>query len=117
MALEEIGGAEPTSGISRLTTEYLYWHMTTEQDFSGDTAEVAFMPQSTTKPGVSDWTAADIVTNPDDGAQNSVRLLVGPGGAKDLTPVGDTAVTYSVWIRITTVSETFVRRAGTLLVR
>lgn len=117
MALEEIGGVETTSGISRLTTEYLYWHLTSDNDFSGDTASVAFMASGSTKPGGSDWTVADIVPNPDDSAQDSVRLLVGPDGEKDLTPGGDSATTYNVWIKLTTVSETFVRRAGTLLVR
>lgn len=118
MALEEIGGVEATSGISRLTTEYLYWHITSDDDFSLDTAEVAFMPSNTTKPAEIDWNPATIVANPDDATQDSVRLLVGPDtGGIDLSPETSSAVTYSVWVRITTASERFVRRAGTLLVR
>lgn len=116
MALQEVGGTEVTSGISRLTTEYLYWLITSDEDFSADTAEVAFMESNTVKPGIGDWNAADIVPNPDVPTQDSVRLLVGPSGGVDLTPPQDNTI-YSVWIRITTVSETFVRRAGTLLVR
>lgn len=118
MALEEIGGVETTSGISRLTTEFLFWHITSETDFSAATPEVAFMVNNTTKPTELDWNAATMVKNPDNIAQDSIRLLVGPGvGGVDLTPADTNAVTYSVWIRLTTVDEKFVRRAGTLLVR
>lgn len=116
MALQEVGGTESTSGISRLTTEYLFWLIDSDEDFTTDTAEVAFMAGSDIKPATEDWNAASIVPNPDNETQLSVRLLVGPSGGVDLTPV-ENNTTYSVWIRITTASETFVRRAGTLLVR
>jgi len=117
MALEEIGGVESTSGISRLTTEYLYWHITSDSSFSAATAEVAFMPQNTTKPQEVDWNTATMTTNPDNVSQESIQLLVGPQGGVDLTPGTENAVTYSVWVRLTTGTERFVRRAGTLLVR
>lgn len=116
MALEEIGGTETTSGISRLTTEYLFWLIESDEDFTNDTGSVAFMAGSDVKPTVTDWNPADIVPNPDDPAQLSVRLLVGPDGGVDLTPETSNTV-YSVWVKVVTASETFVRRAGTLLVR
>lgn len=116
MALQEVGGTETTSGISRLTTEYLFWLVDSDEDFSTDAAQVAFMAGTDIKPAVNDWNPADIVPNPDNAAQTSVRLLVGPAGGIDLTPETSNTV-YSVWIKITTASETFVRRAGTLLVR
>jgi hypothetical protein len=117
MALQQVGGTEQKSGVSRLTSEYLYWIITSDDDFSAATAEVAFLPNSAdTKPEVGDWSVADIVANPDNSEQSAVRLLVGPNG-KDLTPQTTGPVTYRVWIKIDTQSEQFVRSAGTLLVR
>lgn len=117
MALQQIGGVEAKSGISRLTTEYLYWRIDTEDDFSNDTASVAFLPDAEGKPDAGDWSIAEIVVDPDDATYSAVRLLVGPDGGENLTPVDTNSVTYRVWIKIETGTETFVRTAGTLLVR
>jgi hypothetical protein len=117
MALQQVGGAESKSGISRLTREYLYWRIQSNNDLSGAAASVAFVIDDTGRPTTENWTAADIVPDPDDGTKFAIRLLVGPNTDRDLTPVSTDAVTYRVWIKLEIGSESIVRRVGTLLVR
>ena len=127
MALEQIGGAEQKSGISRLTLEHLYWRVLSNNNLSNAEAEVALTPNSvTTKPAAEAFTTAEIVTDPDNEAQKAVRLLVGPGGDKTLTPSTDEPETYRVWIRINiwdsiteknNLEQSIVRSVGTLVVR
>jgi hypothetical protein len=128
MALENIGGTEATSGISRKTTEYLYWVFTEAPDLAGTTTYVAFVEGQNDKPegiaastpaALGEWITAPVVENPDNAAQDALRLLVGPGPGADitLTPGGTTPVTYRVWARIDIGDEQIVRRMGTLTVR
>lgn len=118
MALEVVGGFEAKDGISRLTTEYLYWPLTTDDDFSAATASAAFLETNTSKPGSADWVTAEVVTNPDDVTSQAVRLLVGPElTGYDLTPATSDTLTYYVWVKLATSTEVIVRRAGTLQVR
>lgn len=127
MALEQVGGAEQKSGISRLTLEHLYWKVLSNNNLTNAEAEVAFMPNTvTTKPGAADFSPAMIVADPDNEGAKAVRLLVGPGGDEDLTPETDDPATYRVWVRINiwndiitkdTLEQSIVRNVGTLVVR
>lgn len=124
MALEQVGGVEQKSGISRLTLEHLFWKVESDNDLTSATAAVAFAPNTAlAKPVAQDFVVAEIVPDPDDPLANAVRLLVGPAGDKDLTPATDDPVTYRVWVRINilgagdVVQQSIVRSVGTLLVR
>lgn len=116
MALQNIGGSTEKSGISRLTTEYIYWNITSEADLGSASAQVAFTTEG--KPAGGDWNSAEIVSTPGASEQNSVRILVGPDyDGVDLDPTTTEPQTYDVWVKIDTGSEAIVRRAGTLKVR
>jgi hypothetical protein len=117
MALQQVGGVETKTGISRLTREYLYWRITSNNNVQSASAEVAFVSTVDGRPAENDWTPATIVADPDDATKSAIRLLVGPGGVIDLSPPTDVELTYRVWIRITIGTEQIVRRVGTLLVR
>lgn len=118
MPLQVVGGTTPKSGISRLTTEFLYWTLTTSIDLSDANAEIAFIDDEQTKPSSQDWYVADIMPTPGDEDTPAVRILVGPeNGDADLTPPTSEQVVYYVWVKIIKDVETIVRRAGTLLVR
>lgn len=119
MALQQVGGTEEKTGISRLTTEYLYWIIESSNSFTepADTPYIAFIDADGGKPQTSDWNQASFETSPDDPEKLSIRLLVGPEGGKDLTPTGSLPLTYKVWARIDTASENFVRLVGNLTVR
>jgi hypothetical protein len=116
MALQVVGGAEPTSGISRLTEEFLYWIITTQSDIEGSDVYLAFMGSDQGKPGPADWNQGELVPNPDNPNQRAIKLKIGASGV-DLTPPTAASVTYRVWARIETAVENIVRRAGTLTVR
>lgn len=117
MALEVVGGTEEKSGISRLTTEYLYWPIVSDDDLSGAVASVAFKT-GTGKPAAGEFETAAVVPNPDDGTQDAVRCLVGPElTGVDLTPDTADSTTYRVWVKLETGSENIVRLAGNLVVR
>jgi len=119
MALQIVGGKISKEGMSRLTTEYVYWPIVTDTTIDESvTAELAFVDDSKIKPSTGDWTGAEIVVNPDDVQQNALRLLIGPeGGDKDLTPSTQGDMVYHVWVRISSGEERIVRRAGTLKIR
>ena len=117
MALKVIGGTEEKSGISRLTTEYIYWPIISDDDFLGTTASVAFKT-GTGKPAPGDFNSAEVVPNPDDPTGQAVRCLVGPElTGVDLSPATAEPATYRVWVRLATGSENIVRLAGNLVVR
>lgn len=101
--------------LSRLTREYIYFDVTTEDDLTASTAQVAFMDDAGTVPTETDWNPADLVL---DGAQWKVRILVGPGdvNAVDLTPPTEALVDYQVWISISDDPELVVRKPGTVTV-
>lgn len=116
MALDKVDAR----GISRLSTEYLYWPIVSDEDFSDANAYVAFVVgDEHPEPVESPWVPASIVENPDDAEQQAVELLVGPDG-EDLSPADQNMVVYRVWVRLDTGIETqqdFVRQAGRLAVR
>jgi hypothetical protein len=118
MALQVVGGATTKTGISRLTTEYLYFGITSNNDMTNATAEVAFKVAGVGKPEASDWYPAEVVQTPGSLTQNSLRILVGPdGSAVNLTPPTSSEATYDVWARISRGVERIVRPMGTLKVR
>ena len=117
MALETVGGTSPQDGISRLTTEYIYWKIVSDENFSSADAYVAFKEESGDKPSEQDWEAAEILEHPDDPENDAIRVLVGADGGVDLTPETASPQTYRVWLRIDTLEENIVRSAGTLKVR
>ena len=117
MALETVGGASPQDGISRLTTEYIYWKIVSDTDFVGAAVYVAFKEESGDKPSEQDWNSGDLLEHPDDPESDAIRILVGPDGGVDLTPETSAPKTYRVWLRIDTQEENIIRSAGTLKVR
>jgi hypothetical protein len=118
MALQVVGGAAAKTGISRLTTEYLYFGILSNNNFDGATVEVAFKVAGSGKPQSADWTQAEIVPTPGNASQNSIRVFVGPdGGGVDLTPSGDSEANYEIYARISRGAERIVRPLGTLRVR
>lgn len=92
--------------MSRLSREYVFLDVTTPNDLSMATAEVAFISTPEGIPVVSDWEAADLI-------DNRIRILVGPGhiDAIELNP-GD----YQVWAKIIDSPEMPVRRVGVLVI-
>lgn len=139
MELEQVGGIKSKTGISRLTTEYLYWHIDSDYDFSSALAHIAFventrnsMPSLYKEPAVEEsgeesgesgeesdqWYEASIVQRPDGEDGWSVQALIGPAGGIDLSPDGENPLVYKVWIRLeTNDGQAFVRLAGSLAVR
>lgn len=114
MALDKVDAR----GISRLSTENLYWPIVSDEDFSDADAYVAFVVGDE-HPSPGDWVDASVVENPDDAEQQAVELLVGPGG-EDLSPDDQNMSVYSVWVRLDTgipTQQDFVRQAGRLAVR
>lgn len=90
--------------IDRLSREYVYWPIVTDNVISGATAEVALLADPTAHPEESDWETAEIFVN-------EVRILLGPGGTVELSP-GD----YQSWVRITDNPERPVRKPGVVTV-
>jgi len=94
--------------ISTLTTEYLFWVITSPDNLVGNTCEVAFVEGSET-PSAGDWNNADVVEKTEGQA---ARILVGPEGGELILSPGQ----YNVWIKITDNPEVPVRRVPTVLV-
>jgi hypothetical protein len=120
MSLQVVGGPAAKSGMSRLTTEHIYFPIKTDQSLDGVSVSLAFLPSSEAKPATEDWVSSDLVDTP--GAPTdtpmSIRLLVGPElSAHTLTPASPSGQTYHCWAKLTTGSEVVVRRAGTLMIR
>jgi hypothetical protein len=101
--------------ISRLTREFLFWPVITQNNLSSASAEVAFMTDLSSLPDTADWNDAVIV---EDGDNYKVRILVGPDhiDSVDLTPAGSEPVDYQTWVRITDSPERPVRRPGVITV-
>ena len=114
MALEQVGGTEARSGISRLTTEYIYWPILSGDGLDGTNTSIGFAAGQG-EPTI--WNPAEVVPNPDDPAQNVIRLLVGPDGGVDLSPDEGQSKTHRVWVKINFGAESIVRFIGTLVVR
>ena len=100
--------------ISRLSKEYLFFPVTTSDDLTGATAELAFMADATALPGVSDWVNADIIGDVNSGYQ--LRVLIGPGAPVNLTPGDANPVSYQVWSKITDATEAPVRKPGVVTI-
>lgn len=104
--------------ISRLSREYLYTFVKTPNDLTSSTAEVAFVDNQIDRPQESDWEDAVLIPNTVGGvAGYDIRILIGPGGDKDLTPPTELKIDYQKWIRITDNPERPVRRAGVVTVQ
>jgi hypothetical protein len=100
--------------ISRLTREYLFWGVETPDDLSTSTAEVAFMEDSVTLPGVSDWEPASLVSAHSGPEPWAVRILVGPEHASAIPLTG--GIDYQAWVRITDDPERPVRKISIIVV-
>ena len=102
--------------MSRLTREYVFWDIESEDDLQGATAEVAFIDNAVDLPGPTDWSPASLVET----AQGNwrFRALVGPDDASsiDLTPPASLPVDYETWVRLTDTPERIVRRPGVVTV-
>lgn len=118
MSLETVGGPVSTEGLSRLTTEHIYFPITTVESLAGVTASVAFITTQDGEPLPADWVAASIVNLPySDPVTEAVRILVGPDlTGHDLTPASAADQIYYCWVKLETGSEIIVRTAGTLTV-
>ena len=101
--------------ISRLTTEYLFWDITTPNDLSSSTVELAFMDSPNNIPESSDWLSADLIDAP---AEPKIRKLVGPeNDGHDLTPSSSNEEDYQVWAKVIDNPEVPVRRLGVVTVQ
>ncbi len=106
--LQEIAEGQ---GISKLTTEYLYWEIDTATNLDDVTSEVAFIDESNGgEPLDEDWVTAELVDHPLDPDHKAVRLLVGPWDGSNGSPYELESGDYTVWIRLTTDTERIVRR-------
>ena len=97
--------------ISRLTREYIFSDLVTDDDLAGATAEATFQDPDVI-PEEVDWETADLVS---DNGEWSVRILVGPGGTIELT-AQEYPHDFQMWIRITDNPERPVRRPGIVTV-
>ena len=96
--------------MHRLSREFVWWKVTSAQDLSAATAEVALV-EAATIPTV-EWVAAGLTL--DGNGDWWVTVLVsgtGNGGDIALDP-GD----YQSWVRITDATEAPVRRPGTVTI-
>jgi hypothetical protein len=93
--------------IHRLSREYAWWEVTTDDNLQTSTASVAFMPAGEL-PEVDDWQEATLVL--EDGTW-WVRFLIGPEGGYVLAP-GD----WQEWLAIDDTIERPVRKPGILTV-
>jgi len=102
--------------MSRLTREYVFWDITTDDDLSGATAEVAFIDDAETLPTEGDWETATLVET--SGGNWRFRALVGPDDPSsiDLTPPTAISVDYETWVRLTDTPERIVRRPGVVTI-
>ncbi len=93
--------------MNRLSREYVFWPLITENSLTGVTAEVALLIAGV-QPVEADWKTASIFIN---GDLKYVRALVGPDG--DVVPaVG----VYQSWVRLTASPERPVRRPGVVTI-
>ena len=102
--------------MSRLTREYVFWPVETQDDLSTSTVEVAFKDNAVDKPEEVDWEDATLV---EDGSGNwRVRALVGPDHVDsiDLTPPTADFIDYESWVRLTDNPERIVRRTGVVTI-
>ena len=104
-------------GISQLSLQYVFVPVSvtaldgTPYNPTGDTVELAFMPQATQVPSSGDWQTAGWASSTTNVLQPySAYCLVGPGGTIQLG-VG----TYVIYVKITDVDEIPVLQAATLL--
>lgn len=99
-----------TAKILRLSTEYVWHEITTSEDLTDSTAEIAFSEEVdgvAPLPEETDWQSADLIN------QNGtwwVRFLVGPSG------YALTAAKYKTFIRLSDTPEIIVRTTGYLTV-
>lgn len=101
--------------ISRLTREFIHWPLTTTNDLTEATAELAYMEDQSDLPTESDWNEGELL---EVSGGWRVRSLVGPdhANAKDLTPSGQQEQDYQAWMRIEDSPELIVRRVGVITV-
>ena len=105
--------------ISRLTREYVFVPIDTDDNLALSTAEAAFVAIGVLPTG-TDWNPAVLIA-PDPNDPNStwlLRILVGPGhvDAIDLTPPTPELLDYQMWTAIDDNPERVVRRPGIVTV-
>jgi len=103
--------------ISHLSTEYVLVPISATKagvayNPTGDVVQMAFMPNATQQPGVSDWVAASWDTNSSSIIYPyDIKCLVGPTGAITLSQG-----TYVIYVKIQDNPETPVLVVGQLVV-
>ena len=102
--------------MSRLTREYVFWDVDTNDNLSTSTVEVAFIDNAVDIPQEADWEDADLIEG-GDGVWR-VRVLVGPDHVDsiDLTPPTSDFLDYESWTRLTDTPERIVRRTGVVTI-
>jgi hypothetical protein len=105
--------------MSRLTREYVFVPIDTNDDLSLSTAQATFLVVGTLPTG-TDWEPATLIP-PDANDPSStwlLRILVGPGhvDAVDLTPPTSESLDYQMWTAIDDNPERVVRRPGIVTV-
>lgn len=105
-----------TIGMSQLSTQYVFIPVQATRSGvaynpTGDSVQMAFMPQATQSPQVSDWVAASWDTNQSSVINPySVKCLVGPTGGVISLSLG----TYYMYVKITDNPEIPVLLGGIL---
>lgn len=94
--------------ISAVSKEYVHVPVSASVELNTQTVEFAFLTTGTPD-GATTWTAAAWEGSPAN--TRTARLLIGPATAMPLA-----AGSYTVWVRITDVTETPVRQAGSITI-
>jgi hypothetical protein len=103
-------------GMSQLSTQYVFIPVQATRSGvaynpTGDPVQMAFMPQATQSPGLSDWVAASWDTNTTSVLYPySVKCLVGPTGGVISLGLG----TYYMYVKVTDSPEIPVLLGGIL---
>jgi len=106
----------------RISREYVWWKIDTEDDLNTATLEVACVQDPAAQPTELDWAEGDIIDpshTDGDGSNWWARILIGPEtGAIDLStePDENYPIDYQSWVRITDAPERPVRKPGVITI-
>lgn len=96
--------------VPAVSKEYLKAPVTASVELDTQTVEVAFLPTAQTAPdGTTSWLAAEWAGGP--GTTRDWRILIGPGTTAELG-TGQ----HAVWVRVTDVTETPIRKHDTITI-
>jgi len=106
----------------RISTEYVWWKVKTQDDLEGSQVEVACLTDPGILPDEQDWVTASLISpaNEQFGDNENwwVQALIGPfDGLFDLNDeTAEYPIDYQTWIRVTDTPERPVRRPGVITI-